>query len=391
MPSTSNGTRRPVVAQELDLSGTWELRYFDEIGTLPQSPSDLERHPFQKIPAQVPGNVELDLARGGVISADLFHGMNILELRPLENYQWWYRHSFATPDWSAESETEIVFDGLDCFATIWINGVEIGRSANALIAHRFDITQALKAPGEINHLYVRLASPINAVKDLPIDPESFAAPFRYSSLWARKPAHAYGWDIMPRAVSAGIWRSVRLVEKRATELTDVFIGTQRLETGRAILDCRVAFRTDQPLRDFTLRVTGLCGDSRFEKEVPVIFTHLGFDIAVSDPKLWWPRGLRRRTTLRRYRHAPASRPCDFGTTAGPRYPHDSTRPHRLAHAGATRPLFLHRQRHAHLLPRHQLGARRRLPQPGRRTDPAHSRHGHGTRVQHDPLLGRQRL
>jgi beta-mannosidase len=277
-------------ARNIDLNGTWELRFFDEVGPLPQSPQALDGHPYRQVPAQVPGNVELDLARAGQLPSDLFHGLNILELRPFENYQWWYHRTFSTPDWTGENETEIVFEGLDCFATIWINGVEVGRSANALIAHRFNISSVLAPRGETNQIDIRLASPINAVKDLPVDVESYAPLFRVSSLWARKPAHSYGWDIMPRALSAGIWRSVRLEEKRATELTAVFIDTKRITADQAVLECHFSFRTPAPLKDFTLYLAGACGDSRFESEVPLFFNRGSFDITVSNPRLWWPRG-----------------------------------------------------------------------------------------------------
>jgi len=274
----------------IDLNGDWELAYFEEEGSLPQAPFDLAAHPCRRVLARVPGNVELDLARAGHISADPFYGNNLLELRRLEGCQWWYLRDFPTPDWVGESGTEIVFEGLDCFATIWVNEVEVGRSANALIAHRFDLSRALRPPGEPNRIAVRLASPANAVKTLPIDADAYAPLSRYEGLWARKPAHAYGWDIMPRAVSAGLWRPVRLEEVRTTELTDVFLDTQDIAAKEARLECRISFRTDLPLRDFAIRIKGQCGASQFEKEVPLFFTRAGFSITVAEPLLWWPRG-----------------------------------------------------------------------------------------------------
>lgn len=278
------------MTKTLDLNGTWELAYFEETGSLPLTPEALEGYPCERVTAQVPGNVELDLARAGKIASDPFHGLNILELRRLEGFQWWYRRSFATPDWVEGSETELVCEGLDCFATIWVNGIEIGRSANALIPHRFNISTALAPRGGTNQIAIRLTSPVNAVKERPIDAECQAPSGHYESLWARKPAHAYGWDIMPRALSAGLWRPVRLEERRCTELTDVFLDTRSVTADQAILDCRIAFRTDAPLRDFGVRVTGKCGESAFEKEWPLFFTRAGFEVTVPHPLLWWPRG-----------------------------------------------------------------------------------------------------
>jgi len=273
-----------------DLNGKWDLAYYDEIEPYPKLPSEVSEFRCDRIPAVVPGNVELDLARAGLISADPFFGLNILEVRRFESYQWWYFREFPTPDWSTLSGTEIVFEGLDCFATIWVNDIEMGRCENSMIGHRFDISSALRSQGETNRIAIRLASPINAVRDLPIDLQSVAGPYRWESLWARKPAHAYGWDIMPRVLSAGIWRSVRLEEKPPTELTDFFLDTIRISEDEALVEARYAFRTDKPLRDFSIRVDGKCGSSLFMAVLPVPSTQGAFQIQVPNPALWWPHG-----------------------------------------------------------------------------------------------------
>lgn len=65
--------------------------------------------------------------------------------------------------------------------------------------------------GKTYTLCVRLRSPIIEAEKIPFDMLSCAMSWQGEideSLPIRKARHSYGWDIMPRAVSAGIWRDV---------------------------------------------------------------------------------------------------------------------------------------------------------------------------------------
>ena len=54
---------------------------------------------------------------------------------------------------------------------------------------------------------------------------AMSEPLRQDSVWVRKPAHAYGWDIMPRALSAGLWRPVELVTHASVEVARLYPAT----------------------------------------------------------------------------------------------------------------------------------------------------------------------
>ncbi len=99
-----------------------------------EHPDDLARHAGDAVPAQVPGNVELDLQRAGRI-ADPFYADNIHALRPYELYEWWYERTFTPPE-VAEQRSDLVFHGVDCIATYWLNGEMLGTSENMFIEHR---------------------------------------------------------------------------------------------------------------------------------------------------------------------------------------------------------------------------------------------------------------
>ncbi len=272
------------------LDGTWSLTFGPDEPSAPADPDALREAGWRTVPAAVPGNVELDLVTAGLLQ-EPFYAANIEALRPLEFNQWWYRRTFVTPALPRGHGLDLVFEGLDCFATVWVNGRRVGESANALVAQRFDLGPALAPPGQPNDLVVRLRSPVNAVRGIPLCPSEAAQPHALDSLWARKPAHAYGWDIMPRAVSAGIWRPVYLEERRPTELTEVFFVTRAATASLAVVDLTAHFRTDAAaLQGFELRVCGRCGESVFEARQALPFTSTRLTLHVPSPRLWWPRG-----------------------------------------------------------------------------------------------------
>ncbi|HDS74119.1 MAG TPA: glycoside hydrolase family 2, partial [Firmicutes bacterium] len=124
------------------LDGEWTLRGFPERSHTVDSPDMLDDLPVEPISAQVPGNVELDLVRAGVIDYDPYVGDNILRLKEYEGWEWWYRRSFDGPTETGKRLT-LRFDGLDCIADIWLNAMHLGRRENMLIPQEFDVTDII--------------------------------------------------------------------------------------------------------------------------------------------------------------------------------------------------------------------------------------------------------
>jgi len=273
----------------ISLDGDWELSYFPEAASKVSHPDDLMQTGIMRAPARVPGNVELDLLRAGQIPDPLV-GTNSRALRPLELCEWWYVREFDVPDYAPGTPWELVFEGLDTFATVWVNGMEVGRSANMFIAHRFDVSDALR-PGPGNQVAVRLASALQQARRHRYDVGQISWERRDECQFVRKPAHAWGWDIMPRAVSAGIWRSVRLEQRPATAIEQLYYWTQSVRDNGAVLGVKYQFRTDSPsVEGFVLRFRGECGGHTFECEWPAEFIAGHLPIRVPDARLWWPKG-----------------------------------------------------------------------------------------------------
>ena len=271
------------------LDDNWRLTYFREGEYCVTHPDALLSLGLASIPARVPGNVELDLVRAGVIP-EPFYADNIRLLRAYEGYEWWYTVEFTAPSEAAWQSWDLVFAGLDTFATVWVNGVQVGQAANMLIEHRFDVTPALR-PGMLNRIAVRFGSTLNQARRFHYDANVMSWERREEGLFIRKAPHMWGWDIMPRAVSAGIWRPVWLEARQPTGIEQLYYWTANIGADGATLGVRFQFRTDVPTLDgLHLRFRGVGEGHSFDYDWPVEFVAGGCEIPVPGAKLWWPKG-----------------------------------------------------------------------------------------------------
>jgi beta-mannosidase len=268
--------------RKISLNGEYLLHFCDQ----QENPEGLEG--MQTIPATVPGNVEIDLMRAGMLP-DIFFGNNIKLLKPYEFYRWRYEREFTAPKTAPDERVYLAFQGGDCFATYFLNGEKFAQSDNALIAHRYEVTNRLK-PG-VNRLAVELSSPMLAAADLPYDAYSTHLNTNYESLRVRKAPSCYGWDIMPRTLSAGLWRDVDLEIEGPNEIKDLFFSVRSLYKKSALITC--AYQTHSDAKHFAglqLRITGTCGESSFTIIHKMHFVSGRFDFEIANPLLWWPNG-----------------------------------------------------------------------------------------------------
>ncbi|MBT6147429.1 MAG: glycoside hydrolase family 2, partial [Gemmatimonadetes bacterium] len=280
--------------RHIDLNGQWKLQYGKQ--EIPAMELDSPRIPqdFTMVDALVPGNVELDLMRAGHLPAQLERGNNIYDLRPLESYQWWYSRSFTIAAQDRGRAFELVLEGVDTLATIWLNGQRIATLQNMLIPHRVLMDDLLQA-GE-NHLVIGIDSVIQAAAKRPVAPGEWAMENNWESLNIRKAAHGFGWDIMPRVISAGLWRDVYIEEKDPTRFSNVYLTTTSVNVTDKKAGLLVRWdlqATQYPMDGWTVCLSvkdPATGGSVFEKCVPVLSSHGHAAGEVEGIELWWPRG-----------------------------------------------------------------------------------------------------
>jgi beta-mannosidase len=277
----------------ISLNGKWRLYYFPQGKYEVKHPEELPMKLKKSIEAVVPGNVELDLSRAGELPEDLFFGDNINKLKTYELYEWWYVKEFETPENADKKEVELLFHGVDCLAEYWLNGEKLGSTQNMLIEHSFDVSGKLLT-GTINKLAVQLRSPIIEAMEkeyAPLNTYSWGMSLT-EHIWIRKAAHSYGWDIMARALSAGLWRSVELIVHEKCEIKDLYFITMQANEKQAALQIHYELKLPAEFlhEELYLDIEGKCGDSGFKASSKLRFKAGQVSAEVNNPKLWWPRG-----------------------------------------------------------------------------------------------------
>jgi beta-mannosidase len=104
--------------------------------------------------AQFPTNVHLDLLAHNLIPEPFF-SKNELAVQWIGERDWVYKTTFATPKLAKKSV--IVFEGLDTYATVVVNGKEMLKTDNMFVEYRLDVTDVLKKEGE-NSLEIKFDS-----------------------------------------------------------------------------------------------------------------------------------------------------------------------------------------------------------------------------------------
>ena len=222
---------------DIDLGGPWSFAITPEPVDLGDDPAaSLASAGVPLRPAWVPGNVELDLERNGDIG-DPFVGMAITRLRWLERSYVYYLRTFRAPPPGARSPV-LVFEGLDCDARILLNGRLVTETSNMLVEHRIQVGPFLRHDAD-NLLVVELSPVLSRAERMVgrYPPGLQAEGGGYASLHIRKAPHMFGWDIMPRALSAGIWRPVSLRYLAVERIESLWLDTETVdpEGGTAML------------------------------------------------------------------------------------------------------------------------------------------------------------
>ena len=272
------------LAKEMELNEGWRLCLVDD-AALDGEITRFSQLNAEAVPAQVPGDWPLDYVRAGKLD-DPYYQDNYLKIRGYENSHVFYGGSFR---WDGGLERVFLrFEGIDTVADVYLNGRKIGHAENMYIPHEFPAESLVQGENEL------------LVHILPVGLEArqyheaafvSTCKYNYEALVIRKATHMFGWDICPRIVSSGLWRPVRGIQKKPLRIDDVFVWIDRLEDGCA--KCTAMFDIDigrEPVSRYALRLTGVCGDSRFEACEALWYVHGRIRFDVENPKLWWPRG-----------------------------------------------------------------------------------------------------
>jgi len=278
-------------AADLSLNGQWQLSFWQQPEEPITSPEGMASVSVTTIPATVPGNVDIDLMAAG-LEADPRIGNNNALTRKWEDRQWCYTKVFEAPVREAGRKYLLWFGGIDTIADVWLNGEHLGRTENMMIEHSFDVTKILRN-GE-NKLQVIIQSSVLYGRKPFFGSISFGHSASPESVNIRKAPHMFGWDILPRVVSAGLWRSVELRTVEPVHFRDVYWMTANVDVaaGTAELYADTQFEMPAGRYDRTQVVWTLSRNGKVVSRMsqPCVFHALRQKINLTDVDYWWPRG-----------------------------------------------------------------------------------------------------
>ncbi|HHS12152.1 MAG TPA: glycoside hydrolase family 2 protein [bacterium] len=243
-------------------------------------------------PAEVPGSVHTDLMNS--VIEDPFFRDNEASVQWVGKTGWEYRLEFdGRPYVDTYNHIELVFEGLDTYARVFLNGESILDADNMFRAWSIRVDSLLHP--EANVLTVSFRSPIMEV--LPrMESMEYQLPAsndqgEKTSPYTRKAPYHFGWDWGPRLVTSGIWRPVFLrgwndLILRDTRFTQTALNEKQADL-MVGLEAEVAASIEA---EFRVLVNGKTLTKRVFMLQPGI-NDLEFPLVIHTPRLWWPNGL----------------------------------------------------------------------------------------------------
>ncbi len=254
-------------------------------------------------PAQVPGVVHTDLLQNHLIP-DPFDRDNEFRLQWIGLTDWEYQTAFQVDSAAlGHDHVDLVFDGLDTFADVYLNDQAILRADNMFRTWRISAKPLLK-PGQ-NTLRVVFHSAITKmipyVKSLPFILPAISTNISSNeenvatAPYTRKAPYQYGWDWGPRFVTEGIWQPVRLETWDALRIDNFHIHQEKITSETASLIAELDIEAGKPTAvTLALAHDDLSGaeanDGTQTQQLDAGMNHVSFPIRIAKPKLWYPVG-----------------------------------------------------------------------------------------------------
>ncbi len=249
---------------------------------IPSSIKELESLGKKAYKASVPGSFISDMVSEGDLP-DLEYSQNILLGQALEDL-----HVFYYTEVSLSKGQYLHFEGIDTVADIYVNGDMVASCDNMFMP--LDVEDCFEEGA--NSVVVHIKPICLESRKYPLPASSVAPFYTQEGLYMRKAISSFGWDILPRLVTAGIYKPVTVCEHKANSIDDVFMITARIDKQKKTSRLRVYFQftlEDVHTRDYTVKIEGGCKDSHFEKTTTVWHISHSFSIDIENVQVWDPR------------------------------------------------------------------------------------------------------
>jgi beta-mannosidase len=274
-----------------NLSGKWQFKQYP---TSARRMRDLDEGNW--LDCTVPSSIFTCLIDSQIIDR------KELENNPDDFYQvsvdpWIFKKTFDVPeDFLQSDKIELVFDGLDTYGRIWLNGKLIGNTDNMFCQWRFDAAGILKHKD--NELLVKFDSATEEGQRLMnrfgnLDPTALPECSLLTRPYVRKSQCQFGWDWAPTMPGCGIWQPVRLEAFDKSCIRDIQIAT--IDCDKSGADIKISVQTDNFAQKHISCDINICDPdgnivATTKLELPNKQNHASTVIKIQQPQLWMPRG-----------------------------------------------------------------------------------------------------
>ncbi len=246
-------------------------------------------------PATVPGCVHTDLLNDKLIE-DPFYRDNEQKLQWIGKTDWEYQTTFSvTPALLNHNHLELVFEGLDTYANVFLNDTPLLSADNMFRTWRVDARRVLHAG--TNTLRIRFRSPITEVLplmakinyQLPSPNDQGEKTYPYT----RKAAYHFGWDWGPRFVTSGIWKPLYIEAWDDARIEDLHILQKQITSAAASLTADLEIVSDSSVEATVVidNLTSKTVAAQSKIKLSAGANHIPLDFVIQHPSLWWPNGL----------------------------------------------------------------------------------------------------
>ncbi|KAI4620410.1 hypothetical protein J4E80_004937 [Alternaria sp. BMP 0032] len=238
-----------------------------------------------------PTEVYRDLLKHDKIP-DPFHDLNELAVRWVGDETWTYRTNFAAPSHygKANAATTLRFEGLDTFASVFLNGEMILESDNMFIEHQIDVSGKLQAEDNVLEIVFESARKkgLELVEQHP-EHRFIVHQTEISRGPVRKAQYHWGWDWGPILMTCGLWKPVS-IETWACRLSNLNVQyelSQDLKSARLNMSVEWEGTTTGILLMVSKDGEDIDGirTTINNRKSPLEST-----ITMDNIELWWPQG-----------------------------------------------------------------------------------------------------
>ncbi len=238
----------------------------------------------------IPSEAHADLYAAGLIPHPYGEGDEEQQLQWIPQHIWDYSLTFDVDKNILQKDNiDLIFNGLDTYSDVWLNGEKILHSDNQFIRYGKEVKSLLKKRD--NELKVRFY-PFDAQRDSLIGIYPLKFPEKYAVM--RKAAYQNGWDWAPRYLNIGIWKDMELLGWNDFKIENIAFLTKNVTDESAEMIANIEITNDF---DGVLRFDVFGNEEKLaEKTISDKFKGLiSIPLTLENAELWWPNEMGKQT------------------------------------------------------------------------------------------------